>query len=134
MGAVRIALKELIVTLPNKPGQVHTVANLLSTHGINMLAVAVIANGDTAEFHLVVDKAEDGERTLRDQNINVKTGEVLLLELLHSPGELARIAKLLADAKVNITLLYGSGAKGIEAQLVLGVDDLKKAKRALDMD
>jgi hypothetical protein len=127
-------LKELIVTLPNKPGQVYEVSGLLAKHEINMLAVAVIAQGATADFHVLVDKTDRGQSLLNDNGYKVRSGEVLQLELLHSPGELSRITKLLADADVNITLLYGSGAKGPEAQLVLGVDKIDKAKAALDME
>ncbi len=127
-------MKELVVKLTNQPGEAHTVAKLLGENGINIVAVAVIASGETANVHLVVSDPDAGEKLLKEKGYHLTSGEVLVLELLHSPGELARLTGLLADHDVNITLLYGSGAKGHEAQLVLGVDDLAKAKEALEMD
>jgi hypothetical protein len=127
-------LKELVITLPNKPGQVHEVSSLLGSKGINIRAVASIARGENADLHLVVSDPEAGEKLLKSRKYKVATGDVLLLELEHSPGELARISKLISDAGVNITLLYGSGSSGPEAQLVVGVDNVKKAKAALLMD
>lgn len=127
-------MKELVVKLKNRPGEAHRVAQMLGENGINIVAVAVIANGESANVHLVVSDPDAGEKLLRSKDYDIQTGDVLVLELLHSPGELARITKLLADHGVNIRLLYGSGAKGNEAQLVLGVDDMAKAKKALEMD
>lgn len=127
-------MKELVVTLKNQPGEAHTVAKTLGENGINIIAVAVIANGETAQVHLVVSDPDAGEKLLESKGYELRTGDVLVLELLHSPGELSRLTGLLAENDVNITLLYGSGAKGNEAQLVLGVDDMAKAKQALEMD
>jgi hypothetical protein len=127
-------VKEIVLKLPNKPGQVHQVSELLGSHGINIRAVAVIANGSSADLHLLLSKPDEGEKILRDKGHDLMTGEVLLLELHHSPGELARLTKLIADAGVNITLLYGSGSNSPEAQLVVGVDDIPKAKDALGME
>jgi len=55
----------------------------------------------------------------------------LSVALENRPGALAQMAKVLADAKVNIVAFSGSsaGAQGL-AQLVL--DNTNKAKKALD--
>ena len=54
----------------------------------------------------------------------------LTVSLENQPGRLAALAKVLADAKVNIEAVLGStaGAQG-SAQLV--VDNVAKAKKAL---
>lgn len=54
----------------------------------------------------------------------------LTVSLENQPGTLAAVAKVLADAKVNILAVLGStaGAQG-SAQVV--VDDITKAKKAL---
>lgn len=127
-------MKELVVKLKNRPGEAHSVAKMLGENGINIVAVAVIANGESANVHLVVSDPDAGEKLLKEKDYDLRTGDVLVLELLHSPGELARITGLLAEHDVNIRLLYGSGAKGNEAQLVLGVDDMAEAKKALEME
>jgi hypothetical protein len=55
----------------------------------------------------------------------------LTVALENRPGTLAHVAKVLADAKVNVLALLGStaGAQG-SAQVV--VDNVNKAKKALD--
>jgi hypothetical protein len=52
--------------------------------------------------------------------------EVQVLDLEDQPGTLGRKARRLAEAGVNIELAYGTGGR-----LVLGVDDMEKAKGAL---
>jgi len=55
----------------------------------------------------------------------------LTVSLENQPGTLAHVARVLADAKVNLLSLLGSTAdsKG-SAQVV--VDDIRKAKKALE--
>ena len=43
------------------------------------------------------------------------------------PGAVGRVARRMADAGVNITIVY----LATETRLVLGVDDLEKARAAL---
>lgn len=49
----------------------------------------------------------------------------------HQPGAVARIAKTLGDAKVNILSLLGT-SQGMAGTVQLVVDDARRAKKALD--
>ena len=55
----------------------------------------------------------------------------LTVALENKPGTLANVAKVLADAKVNVLALRGSTA-GTEGSAQVVVDNTKKAKKALD--
>ena len=55
----------------------------------------------------------------------------LTVALENRPGALAQMAQTLADAKVNVVALLGSSA-GVEGSAQLVVDDIRKAKKALD--
>jgi hypothetical protein len=79
-------------------------------------------------------RLKKGKKVLQDLKYKPTTGKVLILELKHSPGELARVTKALSDAKINIELLYGSGSTYPSAQMVIGVSDLKKAEKVLGLD
>ncbi len=57
--------------------------------------------------------------------------DVLVLDFQHKPGELARVARRLADAGVNVDSIYVLGQSGENKKVVLGVNDLQKAKAAL---
>ena len=49
------------------------------------------------------------------------------------PGTLAHLARLLGEAKVNI-LAFNVGTSGAEGSVQLVVDDVKKARTALDRE
>jgi hypothetical protein len=55
----------------------------------------------------------------------------LTISLENQPGALAQMAQVLADAKVNVVALLGSTA-GTQGSAQVVVDDIRKAKKALD--
>lgn len=127
-------MKELVVMAKNQPGEVHKIAITLGKNGVNMLAVCAYNLADEGRIHFVVNDHVKGMNVLKKMKYKVSEGDVLILELKHSPGELARMTKILAEAGINIEILYGSGSTYPSAQLVMGVSDLKKAERALGLE
>jgi hypothetical protein len=58
--------------------------------------------------------------------------DVLTIETANQPGILAKIAKRLADAKVNIEYTYlAAGREAEEGLIILRPSDVEKARRAL---
>ncbi len=55
----------------------------------------------------------------------------LTVALENRPGALAQMAQILADAKINVVALLGSTA-GTQGSAQVVVDDIRKAKKALD--
>jgi hypothetical protein len=55
----------------------------------------------------------------------------LTVSLENRSGALAQMAQVLADAKVNVEALLGSSA-GAQGSAQVVVDDIRKAKKALD--
>jgi hypothetical protein len=56
----------------------------------------------------------------------------LTISLENQPGALAKMARVLADAKVNISALLLSGTAGSQGSAQVVVDDIRKAKKALE--
>lgn len=126
-------VKELMVIAKDQPGEMHKIAATLGKAGVNILAVAAYNIEGEGRIHIVVSDNKKGVEALKTMKYKVIEGDVIILELKHSPGELARVTKLLADSGVNIEIIYGSGSTYPSAQLVLGVDDMKKAEKALGL-
>jgi prephenate dehydratase len=55
----------------------------------------------------------------------------LTISLENRPGALSQMAQTLADAKINVIALLDSSA-GVQGSPQLVVDDIRKAKKALD--
>jgi hypothetical protein len=85
----------------------------------------------SGQVRLVVDNHVHGAALLRDRHHRVTEHSVLVLNLPNSPGSLASVLKLVADAGVNIDYVYGGAASGgPSASVVLGVDDAMRASAA----
>ena len=56
----------------------------------------------------------------------------LTISLENQPGALAKMAQTLADAKVNISALLLGSTAGSQGSVQVVVDDIRKAKKALE--
>ena len=116
---------ELSVRLPNNPGALAEVCQLLSDEQVNILAFSLDAGG---LLRLVVDNHIHAEGVLRDQNHAVETRQALYLEVPNGPGVMQTVGRMMANAGINVDHAYGSVIEGHPmATIVLGVDDAVKA-------
>lgn len=58
----------------------------------------------------------------------IEEREVLVVNIKDRPGELGRITRKITNSDININLVY----LATNNRLVLGVDDLEKAKATLE--
>jgi len=124
-------MKEFRVTMGNRPGELARVASALSRQGVSIKALAASAGGNQVALHLVGHDVEATRSALEAANIQYQESEVLLLLLEDKAGEIARIASQLADAGVNLTAIYLAGRADDLVEVVVAVDDIKKAKKVL---
>ncbi len=79
-------------------------------------------------MHILVEDAAKARDALKAKGLEVgPEREVLVIRQEPRPGELGRKARALADAGVNIDLAYLTE----DGRLVLGIDNLEKAKGAI---
>ena len=119
---------ELALRLPNSPGALAGVCQLLSDERVNIVAMAIDAAG---QLRMVVDNHVHGAAVLREQHHQVVERDVILLSVPNAAGSLAPALRLVADAGVNVEYAYGGGPEASPtASLVLGVDDAARASAA----
>ena len=124
-------MKEFRVTLSNRPGELARVATSLSRQGVSIKALAATAYTNQVIVHLVGHDVEATRAGLEAANITFEEHEVLLLLLEDRAGEIARGAGQLADAGINLHAVYLAGRADDLVEVVLAVDDFKKAKKLL---
>lgn len=116
------------VELEDRPGMLAHVAETLGRAGINLQGGCGIPCGGKGVVHFLVDDIAATRTALQAAGITMNAEQpVLVVTVEDRPGALGKVARKLADAGVNINLLYLT-ARG---QLVLGVDDLGKARSAV---
>jgi hypothetical protein len=119
--------KDLTVELEDRPGTLADVGEALGNAGVNIDGGCGAAAGGRADFHFLVEDATGARKAIEGAGLSVKDErDVIILDVTDKPGELGAIARRMADAGVNIDLVYLT-ARG---QLVLGVDNLQKARSA----
>jgi hypothetical protein len=87
--------------------------------------------GNQALLRLIADDVEAARTALHEANIPFEENEVVPVLLENRAGELGDLADKLANAGVNLQAIYVIGLDGDLVELAVGVDDIKKAKKAL---
>ena len=119
---------ELSLRLPNTPGALAGVCQLLSDERVNILAMTLEPTG---QLRLVVDNHVHAAGVLREHHHQVTERDVIVTSVPNAPGALAPALRLVADANVNLEYAYsGAGETSATASVVLGVDDAQRAAAA----
>jgi len=120
--------KDLTVVLENRPGTIADLGEALGEAGINIDGMCGFPCEGKGILHLLVDDASGARRALEAIGFKVTSErEVFLLETEDRPGMLGEVSRKIANAGVNVDLLY----KATKTKLVIGADDLEKAQTAI---
>ncbi len=124
-------LKELTVVEKDRVGLLADISETVAKAGVNIESVHAESSGQQAIIRLLVNAPEKAKKALNKAGFNVLDSNIITIRLPDRPGELARISRLLADAKINIRNIYLVSKSGGEAIDALQTDDNKKAKKIL---
>lgn len=119
---------DLLIRVENEPGALAKVAAAVSDAGVNLAAATCTRPGDTADLHILVKHAEAAKRALAISGLVVtEEREVVVVDADDRPGALADLARKVAEAGVNLDLLY----LATNTRVVFGSPDLAGLKQAL---
>ena len=121
----------LTVVLKDEPGQLATLGQATGEAGVNIEGLCAFTGEGRGIIHLLIadEGAERAVTALEAAGMRVADQrEVLVVDVANVPGSLGELALELADAGVNIELLYTTFG-GV--RLVIATDDLDNAKHAL---
>ena len=119
---------DLAVTVEDKPGTLAGMGEALGAAGINIDGVCGAAAPGASVVHLLVDDAAGARQALEGAGFtSIEEREVVVVDIEDSAGVLGEVARTLADAGVNIELVYlASGTR-----LVIGAADLDQVRAAV---
>jgi hypothetical protein len=101
-----VPIKQLSVFLENDTGHAGRVTAVLEKAGASIRGFSLADTGQFGIARIVVDKPEVARLALEEDGFIAQTSEVLCVELVDRPGELARVLSLFASAGVNIDYAY----------------------------
>jgi hypothetical protein len=121
---------DLVIDVENTPGALARVATAISDAGVNIAAATFVGPGDRAEIHILVPHAEAVKHALAISHVAV-TGEreVVVVDVEDRPGVLADLTRKVAQAEVNLDLVYVATRN----RIVFGAEDLAALRAALEI-
>lgn len=124
--------KQLSVFMENRPGLLARTCAILSENRINLIAIAVHDTVDNAVLRLVCNEPTKALLLLEQEEFFVLEQDVVVCEMGNEPGELTRIAQILAQADINISYAYCTAPESQNAGcLVLKTDEPDRANEIL---
>lgn len=119
---------DLSVPLEDRPGALAELGEATGKAGVNVGGITCAVEGGRAVAHVLVEDAGAGRRAVEGAGLSISgEREVLVVDVDDRPGSLGEVARKVADAGVNVELVYlATGTR-----IVLGVDDLDRARSAL---
>jgi hypothetical protein len=124
-------MKQFNVFVENKVGELARVTEALAQNAINIRGLATDRLGPKPAVRVITDDEVSTRRALAKAGMPFEESEVLVVDLIDRPGEIAKVARKAAKAGVNIDSVFLIGKKDTPAALALVTNDSKKAERIL---
>jgi hypothetical protein len=124
-------MKDIAVILENRPGALADMGEILGKNGINMEGLCGIPLNDEGLIHILVEDETVTRYVLESAGFKVSAvREVLVMDIGNiagKPGSGGKMARKIGNVGVNIDLIYLAEHN----KIVIGVDDIKRARNAL---
>jgi hypothetical protein len=124
--------RQFVVQVTNKPGQMASLAEQMADAGVDLRAIGGGGLGEVGHFIMTTADDDRARQVLEDGGWTFLEGESLLAEVDDKPGGMARVARELADAGVNVLGHLFLGRWSDRATFAFIVDDPDKARPILE--
>ena len=123
-------MKDLAIALDNRPGALAEMGEALGRAGVSVEGGGAWVAGGEGIAHFLFEDGMAATRALEAAGIRVLAQRDVLVQRLQQavPGQLGLFTRRLAEAGVNIEVLYSDH----NHQLILVVDDLAKGQAVSD--
>lgn len=123
-------MKDLTIALDDRPGALADMGDALGRHGVSVEGGGAFVVDGRGTAHFLFHDAAAARRALDDAGIRVVAERDVVVQRLRqdTPGQLGALCRLMADAGVNIEVLYSDH----DNRLILVVDDVHRARAVSD--
>ena len=120
---------DLTLALIDQPGSLAKASDALGRAGVNIDGACGYVCDGQGRYHVLVEDLERARRALIDGGFIIDDERrVVALPLANEPGAAAVVLRRVAEAGVNVDLLYMT----LDGELVLGGPDVAGIERALE--
>jgi hypothetical protein len=119
---------DITLALVDQPGTLATASDALGRAGVNIDGACGYVCDGQGVYHVLVQDVERGRRALIDSGFIIDDERrVVATPVENRPGAAAELLRRVADAGVNVDLLYMT----LDGRLVLGGSDIARIEQAL---
>jgi hypothetical protein len=127
-----MALKEISLRMPNRPGQIARVARLLAEQRINIAAISLDSAGARSSVRLIPDRPDRAMTILEDAGFSVECHDTIVVHLEDRAGSFLKVLDMLAASKVNVeSIAILVAREGGHTLAAIATDDIARARRVL---
>jgi hypothetical protein len=120
---------DITLALPDQPGTLAKASDALGRAGVNIDGACGYVCDGQGVYHVLVQDVERGRRALMNGGFTIEDERrVVATPVENRPGAAAELLRRVADAGVNVDLLYMT----LDGRLVLGGTDIAGIERALE--
>jgi len=112
-------VKQLTVSLENRPGTLAHMAKVLADAKVNITALLNSTSGGQGSAQVVVDNINKAKKALGAAGLSYTEDTLEQFEVTNKPGALAELAGRLAKKGINIDCAYATMPKGAKKAVVV---------------
>jgi hypothetical protein len=119
-------MQDVAIALDNRPGALAEMGEALGRAGVSIEGGGAFVVDGKGIAHFLFEDGAAARRALEAAGIRVLAVRDVVVQRLHQgePGQLGKLTRRMADAGVNIEVLYSDH----DHRLILVVDDVAKAR------
>ncbi len=119
-------MQDLAIKMNHRPGALASLGEILGNAGVSIEGGGVFVVDGKATAHFLFENAEAAMNVLKQNGFSVFEPRDILIQRLNQdePGQLGKIARMMAAAGVNIEVMYSDH----QNQLILVVDNYEQGK------
>jgi hypothetical protein len=119
-------VKQLVVTLDNRPGALAVLCSELAKVAVNIDAIQASQTGPISPVRLLVSRLDTARKVCDKLGLKHAEEPALAVTMGHRPGSLGRILRKLGSKGINVEYVYGTIERGTKnALVVMGVSNLR---------
>ncbi len=118
---------DLAIRLPDTPGSLADMGEALGKAGVNIEGGGAFTVNNEGYAHFLFEDGAAAQQALELAGFDIIANREVLVQKLNQeePGQLGKLTRLIADAGVNIEVMYSDHNN----QLILVVDNYEKGKQ-----
>ncbi len=124
-------MKEIMILAKDRIGLLADITYILGSARINIEGLSAYTVNDNAVLYLRLKEDKKAKELLEKNGFKVLDANTILVKLVNRPGEMSKIARMLADNKINIHSVLFIGEKEGNHIYALVVDQNRKLRTLL---